>query len=59
MAQTTKWLPVIYLELYEEGEVKHIDSVWPVLSVEQLSAVEIILWIKQNPQLSHLLWPFE
>jgi len=30
-----------YLELYEEGEVEHINGVWPVLSVEQLFAVEI------------------
>ena len=49
MAQTTKWLPAIYLELCEEGEVKHINSVWPVLSVEQLFAVETILWIKTKP----------
>ena len=25
-----------YLELYEEGEVEHINGVWPVLSDEQL-----------------------
>ena len=30
-----------YLELYEEGEVEHINGVWPVLSVEQLFALKI------------------
>ena len=38
MAQTTKWLPA-YLELYEEGEVEHINSVWPVFPFEQLFTV--------------------
>ena len=27
-----------YLELYEEGEVKHINGVWPVFLFEQLFA---------------------
>ena len=49
MAQITKWLPAIYLELYEEGEVKHINGVWPVLSVEQLFVVKTILWIETKP----------
>ena len=39
-----------YLELYEEGEVEHINSVWPVLSVEQFFFAAInILWIKTKP----------
>jgi len=32
-----------YLELYEEGEIKHINGVWPVLSVKHLFVVKIIL----------------
>jgi len=40
MAQTMEWLPATYLELFEEGEVEHINGVWPVLSVEQLFAVK-------------------
>ena len=28
-----------YLELYEEGEVEHINGVWPVFLFEQLFTV--------------------
>jgi len=38
-----------YLELYEEGEVEHINGVWPVLSVKQPFAVRSILRIKTKP----------
>ena len=33
MAQTTKWLPAI-LDYYEEGELEHINGVWPVFPLK-------------------------
>jgi len=45
-----------YLSYMEKVEVKDINSVWLVFTVEQLFTV---LQIKQYPQLNHPLWPFE
>ena len=35
MAKTTKWLNAI-LDYYEESEVEHINSVWPIFLIIEL-----------------------
>ena len=48
---------VCYLELYEEGEVEHINGVWPVFLFEQLC---LQLFPKKGlykPTIEPIFWP--
>ena len=45
-----------YLELYEEGEVEHINGVWPVFLFERFFTLQVLDKIPQsNPHLGLLI----
>ena len=48
-----------YSELYEEDEVEHINSVWPVFLFEQLFAIYAPSGLKQNPTVETPPRPFD